>query len=225
MKRILLLSIIGIVFLCVDAGKLIRNPEYDRSTVTLGIDSVELTDTATVFDVSFYHHHGYWIRLDPETKLIGRNTGKEYAIKSISGLELGEKTYVPFSGFISSEISFEPLAPADTIVDFIEPDGWKVMGIKLYDTTKGKIKTNLSGSVDSDLVSFLLLIPDEAPVTKNYLVPVRDNKFNYDLYTDSPKKFKVILGLNLWDGNMKTKRFKAEGKPVVINYDYEEVGM
>lgn len=227
MKRLLLFSLIGIGCLVVYAGKLIEYPENDTNELNLqiGINSVELNDTATLFDVSFYHHHGYWIMLNPATKLVGRATGKEYAIKSVRGLELGKKTYVPFSGYISSQISFEPLVPADSIVDFIEPDGWKVTGIKLYDTTEGKIKTNVSGTVDSDLVSCLMFFTDEGllPGHEYYLVPVRDGKFNYDLYTESPKIFNVIVGLNLWEEDAKIKRFRAEGEPVIINYEYEEL--
>ena len=230
MKRFLLLLLLGIVFLAGKAAKQIKYPYYshNKGDYSLSIDSVSLTDKATEFDVSFYNHNGMWVRLDPDSKLVGKATGKEYAILSVEGIKPGEKKYMPFSGYISSKIIFPPIAPADSIVDFIEPGGWEITGIKLYDDTKDKIKTNVSGTVESDLISWLYAMPvSSGPVNKkSYIIPVRNGKFNYDFYTEKPIECVIIPGNDFLEGIFgRTIKFKTEGRPLVFNFELDDTDL
>ena len=61
---------------------------------------------------------------------------------------------------------------------------------------KGKIKTNISGTLDYFGGSWLRITEagDNLRYGKTYIVPVRDGKFSYDIYTDYPRLFHVMIG-------------------------------
>ena len=79
--RIVLVAsfLLALLFAC-NKTVVIEYPDYDTNggdgDISFSINRIELTDDATIFDMSFYHFPGYWVRVDSDTKLIGVNTGK-----------------------------------------------------------------------------------------------------------------------------------------------------
>lgn len=220
---IILLFSISITSIRVNA-KIILQPDYEMSDITLSIDKIELTDSSTILDMSFYSLPQNAIRLIPETYLLGKNTGKEYKIKSTDGFQLGEWINIPETGFIESKFFFEPLDESDLTVDFIEPDGWKVLGVKLYDDSVGKIKTNISGDVKVPSTAWLVIEEEgnDMRIDKSYIVPVKNGKFSYELYTDYPRQFTIARGIEILRGSWRIGRFWSEGDDVNINFTLAE---
>lgn len=93
-------------------------------------------------------------------------------------------------------------------------------GIKLYDNTEGKIKTNLSGTLDYFGGSWLRITEagDNMKFGKTYIVPVRDGKFSYDIFTEYPRLFHVMIGKQYRSGTAQTADFWSEGDSVRLNY-------
>ena len=226
MKSSSCLSICVLLALLLSCNKtvIIEQPDYDTnggdSDISFSIDRIELTDNATILDMSFYHFPGYWVRIDSDTKLIGVNTGKVYSLFKIKGMQPDTTEWMQKEAFRNARLYFEPIDPHDREVDFIESDEWTVKGIKLYDNTKGKIKTNISGTLDYFGGSWLRIIEtgDNFKYGKTYIVPVRDGKFNYDIYTDYPRLFNVMIGKEYRSGSMAVANFWSEGDNVRLEY-------
>ena len=113
----------------------IDSPAYDgaRQHITMSITRIEGTGTGTDVYADFYGRPGWWFTVNPATVLEGKVSGKQYALTGIDGMTPGEKAYYPADCHYSTVLHFEPLADNDTIVDFIEPDGWQFSGLRLFD--------------------------------------------------------------------------------------------
>lgn len=214
--------IFHIVVSC-EKGKVFEYPEFDRnlSLSELSVERIELTDTATVLDVALYTQPGYWIKLSSKVKLIGKNTGNEYPLKWMEGLAPDVQLHVDSTGFITARLFFNPLDVSDNEIDFIDPEGREtgIMGIKLYNTTKGKIKTTLSGKLVAMGASWLLLIEAKRNQGKIYNIPVREGKFNFDIYTEEPRVFYVYIGKEYKEGLVsKVPKFWSEGGEVRLEF-------
>ena len=215
--------LLALLFAC-NKTVVIEYPDYDTNggdgDISFSINRIELTDDATIFDMSFYHFPGYWVRVDSDTKLIGVNTGKVYSMFKMEGMRPDTTEWMQKEAFRNATFYFEPIDPQDKEVDFIESDEWTVKGIKLYDNTKGKIKTNLSGTLDYFGGSWLRIIEtgDNFKYGKTYIVPVRDGKFNYDIYTVYPRLFNVMIGKEYRSGSMAVANFWSEGDSVRLDY-------
>ena len=226
MKSSSCLSICVLLALLLSCNKtvIIEQPDYDTnggdSDISFSIDRIELTDNATILDMSFYHFPGYWVRIDSDTKLIGVNTGKVYSLFKIKGMQPDTTEWMQKEAFRNARLYFEPIDPHDREVDFIESDEWTVKGIKLYDNTKGKIKTNLSGTLDYFGGSWLRIIEtgDNMKFGKTYIVPVRDGKFSYDIFTEYPRLFHVMIGKQYRSGTAQVADFWSEGDNVRLEY-------
>ena len=138
----------------------------------------------------------------------------------MEGMQPDTTEWMQKEAFRNATFYFEPVDPKDKEVDFIESDEWTVKGIKLYDNTKGKIKTNLSGTLDYFGGSWLRIIEtgDNFKYGKTYIVPVRDGKFNYDIYTVYPRLFNVMIGKEYRSGSMAVANFWSEGDSVRLDY-------
>lgn len=76
-KTVLTLAILASGALSVNAAspRIIDKPYYkENSSPLLNIDSIELSDTATILNASFYNSPGYWVSLNKGTYLKGRNS-------------------------------------------------------------------------------------------------------------------------------------------------------
>lgn len=212
-----------ILFGC-NKNKIILNPDYENRTLgysSFGIDRIELTDTATIFEISLYNQPGYWVAIPASTKLIGRSTGKEYHLKWMEGLAPDIMMHVDSTGFYSTKLFFEPLDVSDTKIDLIEEGAPVIKGIKLYDDSKDKIKTTLTGSLNALGASWILCFPQE-PVNEKevYIIPVRDGKFRYDFFTDQPLIFYVFIGKEYIEGGIEGgPSFWSEGGEIKLDFN------
>lgn len=103
------------------------------NTSAIEIKSVELSDTATVLDVSAWYRPHYWIRISRDSYLLGDNGGK-YPIRFGTGIELGKEFWMPDSGTASFKLHFPALPEEVKSFSFIEgdaEDGWRILGVML----------------------------------------------------------------------------------------------
>lgn len=207
----------------------IENPDYISNggtrDISYRINRIELTDAATIFDMEFYHFPGYWVKISSDTKLKGVNTGKEYSLYKSKGMTPDSLEWMQKEAFRTTTLYFEPIDPADKEVDFIESDEWIIKGIKLKETAKGKINTNLSGKLDVFGGSWLKVVEagDDPYFGKTIVVPVRNGKFSYDFYTDEPRLYLVIIGKQFRSGSLRPAYFWTEGDSVKLIYDNEDI--
>lgn len=203
-------------------SKVFNHPDYEKTNmkhIGIGIERIELTDTATIADISLYNLPGYWVAMSSDVKLIGKISNKEYALKFMDGMGPDLMIHVDSTGYISTKLFFEPIEEIDTIVDLIEDD-YEVKNIKLYDYPADKIKTNISGTLNEMGASWLVLMVEKGNLyTQNYVVPVRNGKFNYDLYTDEPLIVRTYIGKELLEGYVSAiVEFWSEGGNIILNY-------
>lgn len=223
--KILLFSYIvfTLIFFGCDKGERISNPQFESNRnefIYVGLEEIELTDTATIIDISLYNVPGYWVSVSPHNKLIGKTTGKHYSLKWIEGLAPDIMVHVDSTGFLSAKLFFEPVDENDREIDFYEEDNPVIKGIKLYDDTQDKIKTNLSGTLDGMGNSWVLLWEENtSSENKTLLVPVRNGKFNYDIYTSEPLVYSVYIGKEFREGFIENApKFWSEGGNIVLNF-------
>lgn len=214
---------VAIFFVFSLAGnKVITHPDYDNNggSFTISIEEIELTDSVAIFDITCYGSPDTPVRLNPETFLKGINTGNKYLLKGRENNDLAKWTNIPDSGYLEARIYFDAIDPIDSVVDFIEPGGWYIQGLKMYEDNLHKIKTNISGNVEIPSTSWLLIeeVGNDDRVNKSYVVPVRDGRFSYDLYTDFPQFFTIARGEEILKGSWRLATFWSEGKDVNINF-------
>ena len=95
-KTVLTLAILASGALSVNAAspRIIDQPYYkENSSQLLNIDSIELSDTATILNASFYNSPGYWVSLNKGTYLKGRQTGRRYIAEGRSRSDHTEGTF------------------------------------------------------------------------------------------------------------------------------------
>lgn len=207
-------------------GKTLLHPNYEMGNISLAVDKIELTDSAAIFDLSFYGLPGQDMRLLSDTRLLGTATKKEYRILDCKDLELDKWIKFPDEGFISSKIYFEPINENEKSIHFIEPKGWFIKGISLDESENNKIKTNISGSVEIPSTSWLLIeeTGGDFRVNKSYTVPVRDGKFSYDIFTDYPRLFTIARGIEVLEGAWRHTNFWSDGENVEIKITRDDSG-
>ena len=112
----LIASFLLALFAC-NKNIIIEHPDYDtnggESDISFSIDRIELTEDATILDMSFYHFPGYWVRVDSDTKLIGANTGKVYSMLKIEGMQADTTEWMQKEAFRNATLYFEPIDTRD----------------------------------------------------------------------------------------------------------------
>lgn len=109
---------------------------------TLEIDSIERTDSSTVFHIQAFYRPKYWIKVAPESFLTD-NLGNTYPIQKGIGIDLGKEFWMPESGQATFKLIFPPVQAKATSVDFSEGDfdgAYKLWGIQLTNQKNLKIK-------------------------------------------------------------------------------------
>lgn len=103
-----------------------------NNTSTIEIETVTLTDTATILYCKAYYRPRFWIRIVSETYL--NVDGKKYMIRSADGIKLDAEHWMPDSGESEFTLYFEPIPTNTKSFDFIEgdcADCFKIWGIEL----------------------------------------------------------------------------------------------
>lgn len=124
MKQLVAAGIVLLLALAQTAGareKTVSRPPFTaRSSATLEIDKIVLSDTATVFFIDAFYMPRNWIRIDKDTYLKAGNT--RIPIRSSDGIELSKEFWMPDSGEASFRLVFPPLPKGTKTIDFIESD-------------------------------------------------------------------------------------------------------
>ncbi len=224
MKRLLFLVLGSLALFALTSGipRTVKAPEFESGTITFRIAAVHLSDTSTRIDADIYSRPRYWVTADTNIYLESRITDNKYQVRRIEGMPLRTHVYGGDSAHIRATFVFDPLAPSDTVFDFIERNGaWNVHGIDLNYKPKG-IKTNISGIINNrPTASWLILLPagDDMRVNKTILIPVDNGKFEYDLFTTDTIAYNLIVGIEPLTGSWYNNEFFAEGVPVEFEMD------
>ncbi len=146
MKKSLLL-IVAMAALMVSCSAptrgVVRNPEHFQSnSPNLKIASVEMSNTETIIevDITFPAESGYWVSFNETTYLI-TNRGIRYQIREVDNLKLGEKYYMPKSGYASFTLRFPPMdsrVQSFSFMEMNEVNGWDIHGVQLNNLEKKK---------------------------------------------------------------------------------------
>lgn len=101
------------------------------NTSDLSFNSIVLTDSSTVLDGVIRFRPGNWVRLSKSSIIMA--DGVNYPMKSIAGIEAGERVTMPDSGAIHFTMTFPPIPCDVKKIDFSEntTDGWHIWGIDL----------------------------------------------------------------------------------------------
>lgn len=102
---ILLLAMVSCCLLQAKDRVVKQPPFIARSSSTIEIDRVVVSDTATVLDVKAFFRPHNWIQISNESYLLADN-GEKYPIRSGNGITLGEKFWMPDSGEASFSLIF-----------------------------------------------------------------------------------------------------------------------
>ena len=155
---ILLLAMVSCCLLQAKDRVVKQPPFIARSSSTIEIDRVVVSDTATVLDVKAFFRPHNWIQISNESYLLADN-GEKYPIRSGNGITLGEKFWMPDSGEASFSLIFPLLPPTVKVIDFIESDCedcFKVWGIHL----DGKLpELDLSDDVKKQKLNYAEPLP------------------------------------------------------------------
>ncbi|MDE5744894.1 MAG: TlpA family protein disulfide reductase [Paramuribaculum sp.] len=225
MKRLSIFTLGAVTLLTLSsaAPRTVVAPEFESGYMNFRIAAVHLSDTATRINADIYTHPKYWVTADTNIYLASRITDNEYPVRRIEGMPLREHIYGGDSAHIRATFVFDPLAPSDTVFDFIERGGsWNVRGIDLNYKPTG-MKTHLSGIInDRPTASWLLMIPHckDTRVNKTVIIPVENGKFEYDLYTTDTVPYELIAGIEMLSGSWMYHLFFAEGEQV--KFDFSE---
>lgn len=216
------LAVTALLTLSSAAPRTVKAPEFESGQLNFRIAAVYLSDTATRIDADIYSKPRYWVTADTNIYLTSRITYNEYPVRRIEGMPLREHVYGGDSAHIRATFVFDPLAPSDTVFDFMERGGsWNVHGIDLNYKPKG-IKTHISGTInDRPTASWLILLPsgNDMRTSKTVLIPVDNGRFEYDLYTADTLSYQLIVGIEPMDGSWYVNEFFAEGVPVNLVMD------
>lgn len=134
MKRLILsLAFFLAAFAAPAKHKTIERPPFTvRSSSTLEISKIVLSDTATVVSFQAYYRPKFWIKIDAGTYL---QTGdSQFRVRYGNGIELDKEFWMPESGRASFELVFPPLPEGTQSIDFIESDCencFKIWGIRI----------------------------------------------------------------------------------------------
>lgn len=146
MKKLLLIAV-GMMALvmsgCAPTRGIVRNPKHIQSNSPyMRITSVELTNTETIIsvDVTFPAESGYWVSFNETTYLI-TDRGSRYQIREVDNLKLGERYYMPKSGYAQFTLRFPPMdsrVQSFSFMEMNEVNGWDIHGVQLNNPDKNR---------------------------------------------------------------------------------------
>ncbi len=226
MKK-LFLVLLACMALTAASARMVKCPDFGNGPMSFSVASVELLDDATRLNADIYGRPGNWVRADTNIYLKGKVTGARYNLKALEGMEFGKKTVLGDSAYVSPVFVFEPVAAADTVIDFVEPGGWLVSDIRLNGNTIGKKTTRISGSINGHPeASWLILIEGGADgrVNKSVLIPVRNGKFSYTVAGEPDRVYELCIGAERLNGSWHVVRIFASDDEVTVDFPDDSDG-
>lgn len=151
--------LLGAVALSLSAKK-IEMPFYEASSAEhLYVESVEMTDKITCFNLVMVHLPGYWCSIDTMS-VHGSLTGKTYPLTKVENYVPGERKHMPENGVWRFKAYFPAMDERDSIVDLMTEN--RISGIRLMSTApEGKIHTRIRGSYPGK--SAVLMLEESVP--------------------------------------------------------------
>ena len=230
MKRSLFLLTLLFCYTWLQAQeRVVEQPAFDvRSSNTIEVQKIVLSDTATVFYIDAYFRPKNWIRIAKETIL--EAGGKTYPIQAGIGIELGKEHWMPDSGTDSFQLIFPPLPKDTKTVDFIEgyeKGAFDIWGIRLDGSIPVSLfadrpmTTNLpvlekpelksaTGTLTGKLIGFKPGMDNEIPVWVFGIMTAGADQYTANIQPDGTFKLEVPL-LHISDvvfsGNSAHARF------------------
>lgn len=112
--------------------RVVEHPAFDgRTTETRNIISVELSDTATVFQMEAVYRPNWWIMEDSLSFICPADGGEKLQLKYAEGIPLGKRFFMPESGKHLFKLVFPPLPKGVERVDLVDNDGDGIFDIEL----------------------------------------------------------------------------------------------
>ena len=106
----------------------------------LEITRVEFTKDETRVMMHIADRPSNWVRVSSGSYL--RADGKQYALRSLEGMELDKETYLTEHGYVDVVLHFEPLPMTTQRFDFTEGDmkgAWELLGVEQASTRASKL--------------------------------------------------------------------------------------
>ena len=118
-----------------DGTLTVMYPEYESNSTDciLDIEKIEISDKGTTVYFNLDFIPNYWIEISPKS-FLSTPDGKRYGIIGSEGITPGKHLYPDEEGRGAFSITFEPIPPSTTDIDFIEDDyaaPWAIKGIKI----------------------------------------------------------------------------------------------
>ncbi len=118
-KRISLL----LCFIAVFISAFAIMPKTETSNRWMRITDVERTDSALRVGIRLQNYPHYWVKISPSTRLMATSdTTLQYKLIATENIELGEKIWMPESGYHHGVLIFEKVPSDIKIVDMVETD-------------------------------------------------------------------------------------------------------
>lgn len=194
------------------SAKIINTPKVDLSGNRHSIiRSVELTDTATRFNMSLLDRSGATLILDT-MELVGNTTGQKYPFLRSEGYEVGTKIVMDETGRHDFVFVFPRLDPSDTVVAMREPNmeikksaNDLKYGIHLHEPqSQGKYSTHIQGHHygKSGFVGIVEETASTPSETVSLWIPVENGEFSATFTTDKPVFYSLMDGPNFFRGSV-----------------------
>lgn len=114
--------------------RVVEHPAFNgRTTETRNIIRVELSDTATVFQMEAVYRPNWWVMEDSTRYICPSEGGEPLKLRYAEGIPLGKEFFMPASGRHLFKLVFPPLPKGVSRVDLRDTDGEGIFDIELGD--------------------------------------------------------------------------------------------
>lgn len=112
--------------------RVVEHPAFDgRTTETRNMIRVELSDTATVFQMEAVYRPNWWVMVDSSTFICPSDGGERLKLRYAEGIPVGKQFFMPESGRHLFKLVFPPLPKGVERIDMIDKDGDGIFDIEL----------------------------------------------------------------------------------------------
>lgn len=114
--------------------RVVEHPAFNgRTTETRNIVRVELSDTATVFQMEAVYRPNWWVMEDSTRYICPSEGGEPLKLRYAEGIPLGKEFFMPASGKHLFKLVFPPLPKGVSRIDLRDTDGEGIFDIELGD--------------------------------------------------------------------------------------------
>lgn len=232
MKRFLLLWAFVALTAC-HAERVVEDPVVEcNRTKSVTVARIAALRDSTVVDLELRNLPGNWVRLSSRTVLRGGTTGEESPLLRADEFPLDEKVPLNRTGLRRVRLVFGAVSRHDSTVDLLEPDGYRIEGIRLEAVRRpaGKLRCRIEGEVVDRPQSSLLLLyafteSGSQMSDPEALIPIREGRFTYDLDLDAPDYYQLVFADEEMRGSFLPIGFIADACGVRMTLYPEDEGL